>query len=426
MNERFYMQDLVDLLVGKHCMDKKDADAFVREFFLLIEEALEYDRYVKIKGLGTFKLIDVDSRESVNVNTGERFEIQGHTKVSFTPDTALRDLINRPFAHFETVVLNENTILEDTPIDESDDEAEEEVEEEAVEEITLDPINEEIVSSEELPLETVAEVAVNSISDTLPDPLPEVDPEVVAEEMVSEAVINEVSSQEQLSVEKGSTLTAEQIIALELQKTSSIKSVSSEKGSIKPVVMKSPAGKKEIQSRGNSPTSYLIVIILLTLLLCGGAILFMYYPDLFVSDTSKEVPSTTVAHPVAKKEVLLDTMVVVKDTVAESIPETKTLPVESIDEKNEHKKEEAKTETKTSTNVKPAVPVKPDSLTYKIVGTKATHVVQEGETLTRVSLRFYGTKAFWPYIVKYNQDIIKNPDNVPYGTKLKIPELVKK
>ncbi len=426
MNERFYMQDLVDLLVGKHCMDKKDADAFVREFFLLIEEALEYDRYVKIKGLGTFKLIDVDSRESVNVHTGERFEIQGHTKVSFTPDTALRDLINRPFAHFETVVLNENTILEDTPVDESDDEIEEESEEEAVDEVTFDSINEETVSSEELPLETVAEVAVNSSSDILPDPLPEVDPEVVVEETVSEAVINEVPLQEQPSVEKGRALTAEEIIALELQKESSTKSLSSEKSPIKPVVTESPVTKKEIQSRGNSPTTYLIVIILLTLVLCGGAILFMYYPDLFVSYTSKEVPSTIVTHPVAKKEVLLDTMVVARDTVAESIPETKMPPVELIDKKTEHKKEEAKTETKTKTDVKPAVPVKPDSLTYKIVGTKATHVVQEGETLTRVSLRFYGTKAFWPYIVKYNQDIIKNPDNVPYGTKLKIPELVKK
>ena len=128
MNEKFYMQDLVNLLAVKHSMDKKDADAFVREFFLLIEEALGNDRYVKIKGLGTFKLIDVDSRESVNVNTGERFQIQGHTKVSFTPDAALRDIINKPFAHFETVVLNENTVLEDTPIDEQDDELDDETE----------------------------------------------------------------------------------------------------------------------------------------------------------------------------------------------------------------------------------------------------------------------------------------------------------
>lgn len=80
---------------------------------------------MKVKGLGAFKLIDVESRESVNVNTGERFEIQGHTKVSFTPEPALKDLINKPFSHFETVVLNDNTVLEDTPVDDSDNEDEE-------------------------------------------------------------------------------------------------------------------------------------------------------------------------------------------------------------------------------------------------------------------------------------------------------------
>lgn len=88
----------------------------------MIEQALESENTVKIKGLGTFKLIDVDSRESVNVNTGERFQIKGHTKVSFSPDANLRDTINKPFAHFETVVLNENTVLEDTPIEETEEE----------------------------------------------------------------------------------------------------------------------------------------------------------------------------------------------------------------------------------------------------------------------------------------------------------------
>ena len=84
MNERLYQQDFIDLLANKHGMNKKDADKFVREFFLLIEEALEKDKYVKIKGLGTFKLVDVESRESVNVNTCERFQIPGYTTVSFT------------------------------------------------------------------------------------------------------------------------------------------------------------------------------------------------------------------------------------------------------------------------------------------------------------------------------------------------------
>lgn len=128
MNEKLNIQDLIDLLAEKHGMSKKDADSFVKEFFLLVEESLEKDKYVKIKGLGTFKLIDVESRESVNVNTGERIEIQGHTKVTFTPEPSLKEVINRPFSHFETVVLNENTVLEDTLLEnENENDEEEEV-----------------------------------------------------------------------------------------------------------------------------------------------------------------------------------------------------------------------------------------------------------------------------------------------------------
>lgn len=141
MNEKLNIQDLIDTLAERHGMSKKNADSFVKEFFQLIEESLEKDKYVKIRGLGTFKLIDVGSRESVNVNTGERFEIQGHTKVSFTPEPALKDIINRPFSHFETVVLNDATVLEDT-LQENDSEDDEDteiktLEQEVEEKVTL-------------------------------------------------------------------------------------------------------------------------------------------------------------------------------------------------------------------------------------------------------------------------------------------------
>ena len=112
MGERINIQNLIDLFAEKKGLSKKDAENFLKEFFALIEKALEIDKYVKIKGFGTFKLIDVDSRESVNVNTGERFQIQGHTKISFTPEASLRDQINKPFSHFETVILNEGVDFE--------------------------------------------------------------------------------------------------------------------------------------------------------------------------------------------------------------------------------------------------------------------------------------------------------------------------
>ena len=89
-------------------------------------------------------------------------------------------------------------------------------------------------------------------------------------------------------------------------------------------------------------------------------------------------------------------------------------------------KKEVEVVKKEDKSVTKPAPFNPDSVNYIITGTKATYTIKEGETLTRVALRFYGTKALWPYIVKYNPDIIKNPNHVPYGTTIKIPELVKK
>ena len=116
MNEKKTIQNIIEILSEKQGMDKKDAELFVKGMFDLIEEALATEKYVKVKGLGTFKLTEVDSRASVDVNTGERIEIQGHTKISFTPDTTMKELINKPFSHFETVMLNEGVLLEDTPV----------------------------------------------------------------------------------------------------------------------------------------------------------------------------------------------------------------------------------------------------------------------------------------------------------------------
>ena len=99
------IQDLAKELAAQKSIDKKAALAFVQSFFDVILEGLRTEKYVKIKGLGTFKLVDVESRESMNIHTGERFEIQGHAKISFTPDATLKELINKPFAHFETVPL---------------------------------------------------------------------------------------------------------------------------------------------------------------------------------------------------------------------------------------------------------------------------------------------------------------------------------
>lgn len=133
MSERLILQDLVDLLSEKREITKKDAEAFLRELIALISENVEKNEPVKIKDFGTFKLVKVNSRKSVDVNTGEAIEIPAHYKVSFTPDKSLRDRVNAPFAHFESVVLEDGVTFDEKP----DDVIEEIVEEEEKEEIVI-------------------------------------------------------------------------------------------------------------------------------------------------------------------------------------------------------------------------------------------------------------------------------------------------
>ena len=469
MNERLTIQDLTDLLAAKHSMTKKDAEAFVKEFFLLIEQALENEKTVKIKGLGTFKLIDVDSRESVNVNTGERFQIKGHTKVSFSPDANLRDTINKPFAHFETVVLNENTILEDTPIEDTE---EEEAGEEASAQTVLnemgdnsettaieenegtdnlseeEPIQEEQIASRPLVEESIEELAITEESAIVQELTEQTSPKE-PEEAITETNIEEkveqledeevpeeevtIDEQQPASIEEEKEkITAEKIIEQELLKAN-LQPVTpivppAEKETIKPVQPKQisqPVSKKTAPVKEKSPVPYLIAVIVVVLLLCGGVILFIYYPDLFSSSSDKnalDMPPVT-TQPVQPEAQLSDT-IAHKDTTKVITPDvskvaTTTQPVA--------KKEEAipvKAEPQTVTQ-QPATSAYLDSASYKITGTKTKYTIKEGETLTRVSLRFYGTKAMWPYIVKHNPKVIKNPNNVPYGTTIEIPELTK-
>ena len=101
-------QDLAPVLMDRYGLSKDDAELFISQMFgLVVDELNSSQKSVKIKGLGTFKVTSVNSRESVDVNTGERIVISGRNKISFTPDVVMRDRVNRPFAQFETVVVND-------------------------------------------------------------------------------------------------------------------------------------------------------------------------------------------------------------------------------------------------------------------------------------------------------------------------------
>ena len=157
------IQEIAKILVEKNHIESQAASQFVNEMFAIILDRLSQGEPVKVKGLGTFKIIDVEARESVSVRTGERVVIDGHSKVTFTPDTTMKELVNKPFSHFETVMLNEGVEFEDmkepeppTP-EQQEPVAEEPVVEESVAE---EPVVEEPVVEQPVAEEPVAEEPV--------------------------------------------------------------------------------------------------------------------------------------------------------------------------------------------------------------------------------------------------------------------------
>jgi nucleoid DNA-binding protein len=124
-------KDIAKIVASQHNIKVAEAEEFVQKLVDTINEGLETDRLVKIKGFGTFKMQAMKSRASVNVNTGERVIIGEHDRITFLPDALMKNAINKPFAHFETVEIDDESPLLDemTPVDDTDDSQDEEQEE---------------------------------------------------------------------------------------------------------------------------------------------------------------------------------------------------------------------------------------------------------------------------------------------------------
>ena len=116
------LHDFAARLAEKHSLSQEEVERFLSQMVHVMGEGLRSDKTLKIKGLGTFKVVPVNARESVDVNTGERIRIEGREKVSFTPETVMRDLVNKPFAQFETVVLNDGVDFEGENLEENPNE----------------------------------------------------------------------------------------------------------------------------------------------------------------------------------------------------------------------------------------------------------------------------------------------------------------
>ena len=389
MNEKITLQDLVELLSEKNDMTKKNADAFLRCMFDLIEEALTNEKYVKIKGLGTFKLTEVDSRESMNVNTGERIEIQGHTKISFTPDTTMKELINKPFSHFETVILNDGVELEDTPFD--IEPKVEEMADEMVEKIIEEP-QVEVEPVVEVKVEVAEEPVVSPVVDE-PIPVEEVSESVEEEPKEIEAVVDEEPEvSEPVDIEEKPVEVEEKVEPIEEEISEEV-SIPEEKVEEKPEIFIPEAPRAE-----NKTTFKVLIGIIVVLLLI---ILFGVYWIFFRQEkvdtnweyTAPVKETASVVQVEEQQAVKEDTLLVSEDTmVVQPVQEEQTM-------------------------------VLPEDVVYEITGTITTLTLEPGQTLVKLALKYYGSKNFWPYIVQHNPDVIKDADRVPKGATIKIPKL---
>lgn len=379
MNDKITLHELVDLFARKSQLSQADAALFAKEFLSLIEEALARDKYVKVKGLGTFKLITVDATEETASNGQETTDGQSYTRVSFIPETGLKDLVNKPFAHFQPVLLKDEVHFTDLPEGETEVESQETVTEV------------EKTGETDAVIESLTEPATEETDEVLPQ-TEAASP--IEEEPVQASITEKVISEEEEVKEKQEDTLPEKEERI-------------------PAADLTPSGKE-----ANVPWC-MIASILLAGIFIGGIVTWVltsgrrYIPEQVVEKLMNETQKTP-APMVSDSLQVADTLVVKKDS--------------SLVQKKDTLKTVAKKEEKTpvaSTSV-PKRETLADTVEYQITGNQGSYTLKPGESLVRVALKFYGNKKLWPYLVKHNKAIIKNPDNVPVGTTIQIPQLTPK
>ena len=376
---KIFMTELAEMLAQKAGISKREAQQFLTDFVETIQDGVNADKLVKIKGLGTFKVIDVDARESVNVNTGERVTIDSHQKLTFTPDTAMKELVNKPFSQFETVVLNEGVVFDDDF----------EVEEPAIVEPTPEP--EPIV-------EPTPEPEPETIIVPEPEPetiiIPEPEPTIVPEPEPEPTIASE----------------PEPFFAPE------------------PEPEVTPAPKKEEQKveeeEEDRATSYWWLWLLIGFIACvisfvGG---YLYGRHIDVKSLLQEdapADTTVKAAPVVVKDTLkVDTLQVKPE--AEKQPEVKQPEVkESKPEVKKPEPEVKKPEPEPDWKKYEAKDSRVRTGAYGIVGTDRMEKVRPGDTMKRIARRTLG-EGMECYIEVYNN---MTTSDLKEGQEVKIPKL---
>lgn len=362
MNEKISFPDLVGLLSSKMNITKKEAETFLKEFFTVSTEVITSGEELRINGLGLFKPIWVEARGSINVQTGEPVEIPGHYKLSFIPDKVLREAVNAPFSCFSVEVLNDHVPIEDMTAVPSQD---------------IDE-NNDICNTENVELQDSKEIREKEEEDEPIEPAHEyIQEDKSADEESSEST---VSSQE---IEKFQ----EEII----QPESETKVEEKEEDCYEDYLRKS-ASRKSFW--WGVLSAFGIIIICL-----AGGIFFMGNDSPYVVKIGEYTLS------LGKQSIDSRPM--------NNNPELVVLP-ENKDTLSEMEKDSVLKDSVISVSPLAAPEVKP-----------VIETIRSGIFLTTLARKYFGHKAFWVYIYEENKDVIKNPNQVPIGTRLTIPSASK-
>lgn len=345
MNENLTLEGLSRLIMSKHNITKEEADTLLKIFLNVIEDGLKTDRYVRIKGLGTFKLIEDNISNRTLYN-----------KIIFVPEAALKESINKPFAHFEPVVLNDNVQFDDI---------------------------EECYLSDHLMTDNESEED-ESDSDN------------------SNRTNLETSSLEKLSPAQDQS---ENSNNYNIENDPDVEDI---KGYYK------PDSKVDISRKAGFPW-YILISVLVVGIVSGSIVSWMIIEKKIDTQTYNTIATETVD---TNFEVTDNRLI--KDTInnEDTVIVAEKMNVGHKSENEPVSAAENKINDKDDKDI-----VYSEKLTYKISGTIDSHIIVKGNTLAKISYKYYRNKKMWPYIVMHNKDIIKDPNNVPIGTKINIPKL---
>ena len=446
------VKDLAEILVQKHQLDSRSAEAFINAVIETIHEGLKSDRVVKVKGFGTFKLTAVRERESINVNTGERVVISGHDKVSFTPDAVLRDLVNKPFAQFDTVVLADGVDFEDVPEVETEDgdaatdevaDISASVKEEAkvvseAPEVSVVPET-PVVTEEPKPETVVAPVTEEPEVAVEPVVEQELEPEPVAEEPIAEEqVVEKPIAEEPVAEETQPEILEEPEPPASPETLGSLESPELLENSASPASTKEPEQEENqeetpdyisefYEDADDNKRMFLIYAIIVNVVVAALFFVFGYYARStnllgIEKEQAVETPAApAVEQPDTTKQKTVEPAAPAKATEEPAVENTEEKPVEESKPVAEQKKEE-KQQPKAEPTVELTSKYDNDPRVrtgaYRIVGVANTVTVRSGQTIKSISKAYLGP-GMECYVEAFNGGITELKE----GQTIKIPKL---